>query len=101
LFIIGNFLVSLAGILGVVLKIYMWLIVIRAVLSWFTPNSYSPVVQFLYAITEPVLSWARRILPSTLYRTGIDFSPLVVILIIVFLQQFLVGSLLELGLSLR
>ncbi len=92
---------ALARILGVVLTIYMWLIVIRAVLSWFAPNPYSSVIQFLYTITEPALLWARRVLPGSLWRTGIDFSPLVVILIIVFLQQFLVRSLLELGLRLR
>jgi len=101
LFIIGNLLIALARVLGIGLTIYMWLIIIRAVLSWFVPNTYSSVIQFLYAITEPVLSWARRVLPMSLWRTGIDFSPLVVILIIMFLQQFLVRTLLQLGLSLQ
>jgi len=101
LFILGNLLIALARVLGVGLTIYMWLIIIRVVLSWFVPNTYSSVIQFLYAITEPALSWARRVLPMSLWRTGIDFSPLVVILIIVFLQQFLVRTLLQLGLSLQ
>ncbi|MFQ5454922.1 MAG: YggT family protein [Nitrospirota bacterium] len=95
MFIFGNFLMALAKVLDVVLNLYMWVIIIRALLSWVNPDPYNVIVQFLYKITEPVLYPLRRIIPS--YSIGIDLSPLIAILIIVFLQSFLVQSLFQLA----
>jgi len=90
-FILSNLITALAQVLSIVLNIYMWLIVIRAIASWFSMDPYNPLYQFLIRITEPVLGYIRRILPM---RTGmVDFSPIVAILAIVFLQGFLVKSL--------
>ena len=74
------------------------MIIIRAVISWVNPDPYNPIVQFLYRSTEPVLQPVRRAVPI---GWGIDFSPLVVILAIMFLDQFLVASLRELAWRLR
>lgn len=91
MFILSNLITALAQVLSIVLNIYMWLIVIRAIASWFSMDPYNPLYQFLIRITEPVLGYIRRILPM---RTGmVDFSPIVAILAIVFLQGFLVKSL--------
>ena len=98
MFLFANFLSALAQLVGIALHIYMWIIIIRAVISWVTPDPYNPIVQFLYRSTEPVLRPVRRYLPAA---WGIDFSPLVVILTIIFLDQFLVGSLRELAWRLR
>ena len=68
----------------------MWIIIIRALLSWVNPDPYNPIVQFLNNITEPVLYRVRQLIPIS--SIGIDFSPLIVILIIIFLQSFLVNS---------
>lgn len=98
MFILANLLWALAQLLGIVLQIYMWVIIARAIISWVSPDPYNPIVQFLYRITEPVLQPVRRALPLT---WGIDFSPLVVILAIIFLDQFLVASLRDLAWRLR
>jgi len=99
MFILGNFLNALATILDIGLKIYMWVIIIRAIISWVTPDPYNPIVTFLYRATEPVLYRVRRWLP--LRGLGIDVSPIIVILAIIFLQAFLVRSLHQLALYFR
>ena len=96
MFALANLIKALAHVIDIVLSIYMWLIIGRAILSWVNPDPYNPIVRFLYNITEPVLSYFRRLLP--LVYGGLDLAPLVVLLAIVFLQRFLVTTLLELGL---
>ncbi len=95
MFVIGNLIVVIAKFLNLALTIYMWIIIIRALLSWVNPDPYNPIVRFLYGVTEPVLSFVRRKLPSGSF--GIDFSPVIVILGIWLLQEFLVRTLLELS----
>ena len=90
MFILGNFLTATAQILKIVLELYMWIMIIRALLSWVNPDPYNPIVQFLNSITEPVLYRVRQLIPMG--GVGIDFSPMIVILIIIFLQAFLVNS---------
>ncbi len=90
---VGFFLVALAKVIDTVLFLYMWIIIIRAVLSWVSPDPYNPIVRFINNITEPVLYQIRRRLPVSF--GGIDLSPVIVILAIVFLQSFVVRSLLH------
>ncbi len=97
MFVISNFLDALAIIISWGLTIYMWVIIIRALISWVNPDPYNPVVQFLYQATEPVLFAVRRRLP---YTGGIDLSPIVVIMAILFLQVFLVGTLRDIAVRL-
>jgi len=97
MFIVGNLMEAVAHILATVLRLYMWLIIIRALISWVNPDPRNSIVQLLIRVTEPVLGPIRRRLPTT----GIDFSPMVVILAIYFLQGFLVASLRELAWTLR
>ncbi len=99
MFIAGNFLNAIAEVLNWVLWAYMWIIIIRALISWVNPDPWNPIVQFLHRATEPVLAPIRRWLPT--WRIGIDFSPLVVILVLIFAQQFLVASLRELAWRMR
>ncbi|MFQ5881201.1 MAG: YggT family protein [Candidatus Methylomirabilales bacterium] len=98
MFVAGYFLSALARVLDLALNIYMWVIIIRAIVSWVSPDPYNPIVQFLYRATEPLLQPIRRLLPPT---WGIDFSPLVLILGIIFLQNFLVAALLRMAWELR
>jgi len=72
------------------LTLYMWIVIARALISWVNPDPRNPIVRFLYNATEPLLYRVRRVIP---YMGGIDFSPLLVIIAIIFLQRFLVGSL--------
>lgn len=100
MFALANLLNSLARVLDVVLTIYYWLILIRALISWVSPDPYNPIVQFLYKTTEPVLYPVRKILPFGL-RFGIDISPIIAFLIIIFLKSFLVRTLVDLSLRLQ
>jgi len=99
MFIVGNLMGAVAHILAIVFRLYMWLIIIRALISWVQPDPRNPIVQLLLRVTEPVLAPIRRRLP--IWGLGIDFSPMVVILAIYFLQGFLVTSLRELAWTLR
>ena len=93
----GYFLLALATVLDYVLFFYMIIIIARAVLSWVNPDPYNPIVRFLYNVTEPVLYRIRSKVP--VFFGGIDFSPVIVILIIYFLQVFAVNTLNQLGRS--
>lgn len=90
--IIGIFLHAVAGMTKFILDAYMIILLARAVISWVNPDPYNPIVQFLHTVTEPVLYRIRKALPFT-YRSGIDFSPLLVMLVIIFLKDFLVKTL--------
>lgn len=88
----ANFLIAITKILDVVLMISMWILIIRVALSWVRiPSLYSMSV-ILYHLTEPVLKPVRRYVPPHKFG-GIDLSPMIVILLIVFFDIFLVRSL--------
>ena len=97
--ILSNFLIAIAKVLDIVLSIYMWVVIARAVLSWVSPDPYNPIVRFIHKITEPVLYQIRRRIPVNF--GGIDFSPIIVFLAIIFLQRFVVQSLYELAQTLH
>jgi YggT family protein len=98
MFVVSNFILTIARLLEILLEVYFWIIVVRALLSWVNPDRYNPIVRFLYQVTEPVLRPIRRRLSM---QMGLDLSPLIVILVIKVLQWFLVDSLRDLAVSLR
>ncbi len=98
MFVLGNLFIALGNVLDILLNIYMWVLIISALISWVNPDPYNPIVRLLYGITEPVLRPIRRRLGVF---GGIDFSPLIAILVIVFLRSFIVSSLIELGYKLK
>lgn len=98
--VLSNFAFGIATILDGLLWLYLWIIIISALLSWVSPDPYNPIVRFLRAVTEPVLHQVRRRMPFV-YAAGIDFSPLVVIVAIRLVQWVVVNSLLELAVRLR
>lgn len=98
MFVAGNVLTAVATILDYVLWLYMWVIIARALISWVNPDPWNPIVQFLDRVTEPVLSPIRRWVGL---RIGIDVSPIIVILIITFLQIAVVQSLKELAMRMN
>lgn len=99
MFVFSNFLIAIARILDIGLSLYMYIIIARALISWVNPDPYNPIVRFLNSITEPVLFRIRRRLPLSF--GGMDFSPIVVILAIIFIQSFVVQSLVEMAAGLR
>ncbi len=97
MFAIGYLLEASAKVLDVVLNIYLWIVVARAVLSWVNPDPFNPIIRFIRSVTEPVLGRIRSMLP--VHFGGIDFSPIVVFLAIIFLQNFVVNTLHRLAIT--
>jgi YggT family protein len=95
LIILGNFLVAVATVIHYVLTLFMWVVIARAVLSWVNPDPFNPIVRFIHNVTEPVLYRIRTTIPAVV--GGIDFSPIIVFLAIVFLDRFIVKSLVSLS----
>jgi len=99
MFVISNLLVAVAKVLDIALTIFMWIVIARAILSWVSPDPYNPIVRFIHNVTEPVLYQVRRKIPLSF--GGIDFSPMIIILAVYFLQQFVVQSLHQFAMTLR
>ncbi len=99
MFIFGNLLGALAQILGMLIRTYMWIVIIRALISWVSPDPYNPIVRFLHAATDPILYRIRRLIPVSF--GGIDFSPFILIAGLLFLEAFLVQSLFDLSRQLK
>ncbi len=94
--VLQQFVWAVATVLDNLLWFYFWIVFIAALLSWVNPDPSNPIVRFLRNVTDPVLYRVRRTLPFV-FAGGIDFSPLVVLLGIKFLQIFVVGSLMRLA----
>lgn len=75
---LANIIVGIGGIFHSLITVYIWVIIIAALLSWVRPDPYNPIVQFLYRITAPAYDFVRRIMPTSF--NGIDFAPLVIII---------------------
>ena len=99
MFVASNFVLTIARLLELVINIYIWVIIARALISWVSPDPYNPIVRFLYRVTEPVLRPVRHRMPSL--AVGLDLSPMVVILALYFIDWFVVTSLRDLALGLR
>jgi YggT family protein len=85
-----SLIVFIAQVIQEILTVYFWIVIIAAVMTWIEPNPYNPIVRFLYAATEPVFDWVREHLPVVL--GGIDLSPIVVLLVIEFIQVWLIPN---------
>jgi len=97
MFVLSNLLMALARLADVILTAVYWLVLARAILSWVNPDPYNPLVRFLYRTTEPLLRPVRERLPVT----GIDVSPIIVFLAVMFLRIFLVQTIADIALRLR
>jgi YggT family protein len=95
MFVFGDLIVAIANILDYILSLYKWILLIAVLLSWVNPDPYNPIVRFLHAITEPVLRPVRRLIGFTF--GPIDISPIIVFLIIMFIQSFFIRTLVKLG----
>ncbi|OEU47557.1 MAG: hypothetical protein BA862_04105 [Desulfobulbaceae bacterium S3730MH12] len=97
MFVVNNFMMAIAKLIDFLLTIYMWIIIGRAVISWVNADPYNPIVRFLVEATEPLLSRIRRFLPMNM--GGMDFSPVILIMAIMFLQSFLVPTLKQIAMG--
>ncbi len=90
-----NIIIGIAKVLDMVLDIYMWVIIIRALISWVNPDPYNAIVQVLTRLTEPALRPLRKLVSP--YKVGLDFSPIIAVLIIIFLKWAVVQNLYKLA----
>jgi YggT family protein len=74
----------------ILFRIYEIIILARVIISWIQVDHYHPVVVWIYRLTEPVLRPIRAVIPFE--RIGIDFSPLIVLLLIEVIKQLLMQS---------
>ncbi|MEK7273690.1 MAG: YggT family protein [Candidatus Desantisbacteria bacterium] len=94
MFVFGELLNSLAMLMGMIFKLIYFVLVVRMMLSWVNPDPYNQMVRIIYRITEPILAPFRRIIPP---MGMIDISPIVVFLLLSFIEKFVVGVLLQLS----
>jgi YggT family protein len=87
----GSIIYGLGGIVHSLLTIYIWVIIIAALLSWVRPDPYNPVVQILYRLTEPAYAFVRRLMPTVF--NGIDLAPIIIIVALQILDVLFVNIL--------
>ena len=95
MFVFGNIILGIAKVLEVALNVYMWVIIIRSLISWVNPDPYNAIVQILTKVTEPALRPIRKLAPP--WKIGIDLSPLIAVLVIIFLQYAVIDTLKRIG----
>ncbi len=88
--ILANFFEAIAVVMDYALTFYMWIVIAGAVLSWVSPDPYNPIVRFINTVTEPVFYQIRKRLPVIF--GGFDLSPIIVFMVIIFLQTFVVNT---------
>ena len=95
MFVFGNLFSSIASILNLLLDLYFWVIFARAILSWIRPDPYNPIVRTIYRLVDPLTYKISRIIPT---RIGmVDVAPFILMLLIIFVQKFLVATLFDIG----
>lgn len=92
MFVIQNVLMAVVSVLSTLLNLYFWVVIVAAVITWVRPDPYNPIVRALRMMTEPAFYYVRKWMPFT-YRAGLDFSPVVVLLVIQLVDQIVVRSL--------
>jgi len=101
MFVLGNMIQGLAAALGMILRLYMYVLIGRAIISWVNADPRNAIVRFLVMLTEPPLRLIRRRLPLSLQYFPLDISFLVLFGLVIFAQYALVQSLFDIGVSLR
>ena len=77
-------LISILQFINLLINIYIWVVIIAALITWVQPNPYNPIVRFLWNITEPVYTYIRRFIPTNF--GGIDIAPIILILLLQFIE---------------
>ena len=93
----GYLLVAVAKILGLLINLYTLVVAVSVLLSWVHPDPYNPLVRIIRQLTEPVFQWIRRFLPQRIFRIGIDFTPLIVLILLALIDNVLVNLLYDFG----
>jgi YggT family protein len=99
MFVIGDVLVGVGQVMNMLLEIYMWVVIVRAILSWVHPDPYNPIVRAVCSVVDPVTYRLSRMLPT---RVGmVDISPIILIVIIYLMKLVVVRIIIDTGIRLR
>jgi YggT family protein len=98
MFVMANFLETVASVLNTALSIYSWAIIIRVLVTWFSPDPFNPLMQFLMRICDPFLDIFRRTIPPL---GPFDLSPMIALLVLQAAQHFLVKTLFDFSIRMR
>ena len=94
MFVFANILEAIIYVVDTVLTIYSFVVIVACLISWVNPDPYNPIVRILRNLTEPVLWRIRKYLPFT-YVSGLDLSPVVLLLAIQLIRMIVVKSLMQ------
>ncbi len=98
--LLGRLVIALAEIFQLLIGMYSFIVAASVIISWVGADPYNPIVRTLRQLTEPVFSKIRRWMPSFLFKSNLDFTPIIVLIFIILIREVVVGSLFELGQSL-
>ena len=90
----GVIILTIAHLLKILLYIYLFIIIVQVIVSWINPDTYNSITMMMYQLSEPILRPIRGLIPST---GGLDFSPLVILVIINLLMILIISPLMDLG----
>ena len=94
MFVFANILEAIVYVVDTLLTIYSFVVIVACLISWVNPDPYNPIVRILRNLTEPVLWRIRKYLPFT-YVSGLDLSPVVLLLAIQLIRMIVVKSLMQ------
>lgn len=95
--ILRELILAIAQVFDLIFTLYFYIVIARALISWVNPDPYNPIVRFLHSVTDPVLYRIRRFIPFSM--GGIDFSPIILLIGLSFVQRMLKVLLLQLAYS--
>jgi len=85
----GGIVSGLGGIVHSLITVYIWVLIIGALLSWVRPDPYNPIVQIIYRLTEPAYRALRRLMPTVF--NGLDLAPLILVILLQVIDVILVS----------
>ncbi len=92
---LGYLIISFAKVIQLLVNIYTFIIAGVVIISWVGADPYNPIVRLLRQSTEPVFKQVRKIMPRALFRTGLDFTPMIVLIVLILIENVLVNLLYE------
>ena len=94
MFVFVNILTAVISVVDMLLSVYSFVVIVACLLSWVNPDPYNPIVRILRNLTEPLLWRIRKYLPFT-YISGLDLSPVVLLIAIQLVKMIIVKSLMQ------
>ena len=90
----GLAVLSIAGLLSLMVNVFLFAIIIQVVISWINPGVYNPIIVLLHSLTEPLLWPARRVISPA---AGLDLSPIIVIVVLTLISMLVVAPINDIG----